>query len=613
MTAVLPPPRRGWLLKPSSRPWPAFHPYPVACLLRFSRPPVRGGLPSAAGGGRLRSNMCSLWSGDGTTRPLGGSDQIRWRLADDDGGRPDLLGDAERVPGRDELAGLELLHVRAQRVINRVPEASGLPFRWTVNPYRGCSHACVYCFARPTHEYLGFGIGEDFDRRIVVKVNAVERLRAELRSVRWRGETIAMGTNTDPYQPVEGRYRLTQGIVETLASAQQPVLDPHQVDADPARHRPAGGGDAPHTRWSTRRCRSAASTTTSGARSSRTRPTRCGAWRPCARLNEAGVPCGVHDRAGAARHLRRARAARGRGARGRSRPAPRSITPIMLHLRRGVRDALPRAGSPSDTPSCSISCATATARPTGPADARRDLSGLVPAPGRPPRRPAHALAVALRLPPGAPGALALPPDDAGRSPLAAVAVVAAGGAHPRRREVAWASRDAPGRARGAASRSSPGPGSQPIRPQRVGATSPRLPPSRRGSPGRSIQSGTGLLVCAVFLEPSGSIMYSLLPWSAVTQSRPAGRRHGRAHRAHAGVDRLDAAHGGLDHAGVAHHVGVGEVDDDQLVGPLGERLDHGVADARRAHLGGEVVGGDVLRRGHQHAPLARRTAPRGRR
>jgi DNA repair photolyase len=158
----------------------------------------------------------------GRPAPRGGREQLRWRLADDDGGRPDLLGEAERHPGRGELAGLELLHVRARRVINAVPASSRMPFRWTINAYRGCSHACVYCFARPSHEYLGLGIGDDFDRRIVVKVNAVERVRAELRAPRWAGESIAMGTNTDPYQPAEGRYRLTRGIVEALADARNP-------------------------------------------------------------------------------------------------------------------------------------------------------------------------------------------------------------------------------------------------------------------------------------------------------------------------------------------------------------------------------------------------------
>jgi DNA repair photolyase len=78
------------------------------------------------------------------------------------------------------------------------------------------------CFARPTHDYLGLNIGDDFDRKIVVKVNAVEKLRAELRSPKWKGESIAMGTNTDPYQRSEGKYRLTRGIVGVLADAANP-------------------------------------------------------------------------------------------------------------------------------------------------------------------------------------------------------------------------------------------------------------------------------------------------------------------------------------------------------------------------------------------------------
>src|SRR5207247_2401436 len=85
-----------------------------------------------------------------------------------------------------------------------------------------CSHACIFCFARPTHEYLGLNAGEDFERKIVVKVNAVERLRAELVPARWAGDPIAMGTNTDPYQRCEGKYRLTRGIVEVLGEAANP-------------------------------------------------------------------------------------------------------------------------------------------------------------------------------------------------------------------------------------------------------------------------------------------------------------------------------------------------------------------------------------------------------
>lgn len=150
---------------------------------------------------------------------------LRWRLADDRGGQGVLFEDDELVErhlGRGEYRGLEFLHVNARRVINEVPKASRMPFRFTVNAYRGCSHACVYCFARPTHEYLGLGLGDDFDRKLVVKVNAVERVRAELASPRWRGDHVAMGTNTDPYQRCEGRYHLTRGIVVELGRAANP-------------------------------------------------------------------------------------------------------------------------------------------------------------------------------------------------------------------------------------------------------------------------------------------------------------------------------------------------------------------------------------------------------
>ncbi len=151
--------------------------------------------------------------------------ELRWKLAGDDGGQGALFAEEELVDrhtGRGEYRGLEFLHVNAKRIINEVPKASRVPFRYTVNVYRGCSHACAYCFARPTHEYLGLNTGEDFDRKLVVKVNAVERLRAELRSPKWNGEHIAMGTNTDPYQRCEGKYHLTQGIIGVLAEAANP-------------------------------------------------------------------------------------------------------------------------------------------------------------------------------------------------------------------------------------------------------------------------------------------------------------------------------------------------------------------------------------------------------
>jgi len=112
--------------------------------------------------------------------------------------------------------------VRAKSIINRVPAASRMPFRYSINPYRGCSHACVWCFARPTHTYLDFNAGEDFEREIVVKVNAPELLQRELTRPTWEGEHIALGTNTDPYQWVEGRYRLMTGIWEAMRDAANP-------------------------------------------------------------------------------------------------------------------------------------------------------------------------------------------------------------------------------------------------------------------------------------------------------------------------------------------------------------------------------------------------------
>jgi len=121
-----------------------------------------------------------------------------------------------------EFRGMTFYEIRAKSIINRVPEQSYVPFRWTINPYRGCSHACGYCFARKSHTYLDLDYGEDFDTKIVVKVNAPELLRKELAAPRWQGEHIAMGTNVDPYQRAEGRYRLMRGILEALRDHANP-------------------------------------------------------------------------------------------------------------------------------------------------------------------------------------------------------------------------------------------------------------------------------------------------------------------------------------------------------------------------------------------------------
>jgi DNA repair photolyase len=102
-------------------------------------------------------------------------------------------------------------------------DSPDLFFRWSVNPYRGCFHACAYCYARPSHEYLSFGAGTDFDRKIVVKRHAPELLRAAFARPSWRGERIVFSGVTDCYQPLEATYRLTRGCLEVCEEHRQPV------------------------------------------------------------------------------------------------------------------------------------------------------------------------------------------------------------------------------------------------------------------------------------------------------------------------------------------------------------------------------------------------------
>jgi DNA repair photolyase len=96
-------------------------------------------------------------------------------------------------------------------------------FETSLNPYRGCEHGCIYCYARPTHEYLGLSAGLDFETKIMVKTNAAELLRAELESPRWQPQTLVMSGVTDPYQPVERKLRITRGCLEVLAKFRNPV------------------------------------------------------------------------------------------------------------------------------------------------------------------------------------------------------------------------------------------------------------------------------------------------------------------------------------------------------------------------------------------------------
>jgi DNA repair photolyase len=122
-----------------------------------------------------------------------------------------------------QFDGITFHEVMCKSALNKVPHAAALPFQYTVNGYRGCSHACRYCFARPTHEYLEFNSGNDFDTQIIVKTNIVDVLRRELTRPSWCRETVALGTNTDPYQRAEGRYALMPGIIGALANSGTPL------------------------------------------------------------------------------------------------------------------------------------------------------------------------------------------------------------------------------------------------------------------------------------------------------------------------------------------------------------------------------------------------------
>lgn len=118
---------------------------------------------------------------------------------------------------------VEVIADRTQTIINRVAPTSDVPFDWTVNPYRGCEHGCIYCFARPYHEYLGYSCGLDFETKIVAKHDAAALLRRELGNPRWPGEPIVMSAITDIYQPIEHKLRIARQCLEVLAECGQPV------------------------------------------------------------------------------------------------------------------------------------------------------------------------------------------------------------------------------------------------------------------------------------------------------------------------------------------------------------------------------------------------------
>src|SRR5215813_8776946 len=231
--------------------------------------------------------------------------------------------------------GMTFFEVHARSVINRVPEASRLPFRWTINPYRGCSHSCPYCFARRSHTYLDLDAGHDFNTKIVVKVNAPERVRAELAAPRWRGEHIAMGTNVDCYQRAEGRYRLMPGILAALRDAANPfsiltkgtlILRDADLLAEAAEVTDVGlavsVGSADEDL-----CR----VLEPGAPGPRRRLEVCAAFTarglPCAVLMGPVVPFLSDSPAQLAATVRQA-----------AQAGASSVTPIVLHLRPGARE-----------------------------------------------------------------------------------------------------------------------------------------------------------------------------------------------------------------------------------------------------------------------------------
>ena len=263
--------------------------------------------------------------------------QLRWRLADEPGAQQALFEEAAPTwrAGHGEFRGLEFLEVKAQRVINPVPPQSRIGFRYTINAYRGCSHRCSYCFARPTHAYLNLNIGTDFERRIVVKINAVERVRAEVQAKRWAGELIAMGTNTDPYQRCEGKYGLTRGIVEVLGEARNPfsiltkstlILRDLDILAEAAQrtsvHTAFSVGTVDDEVWKL---------SEPGTPHPRRR------LEALARLREAGVPTGVLA-APILPGISDSPAQLGALARALVEAGVESATPIVLHLRPGVKE-----------------------------------------------------------------------------------------------------------------------------------------------------------------------------------------------------------------------------------------------------------------------------------
>lgn len=267
---------------------------------------------------------------------------MRWQhmLADSEGEEP-----TARLPqfsenavlrrfNTPEFRGMTFYEVKARTIINHV-SGDRFGFNWTINPYRGCSHACGYCFARPTHTYLDFDAGTDFETKIVVKINAAVLLHKELRKPRWEGDLIAMGTNTDPYQRAEGHYKLMRGILKELNAVGNPysiltkgTLIQRDIDlltegaSRGLVHTNVSVGTVDQTVWRA---------SEPGTPNPRKRLELVG------KLNDAGIPCGVlmapilpgiSDSPEQLRETVKACADAG----------ATHISPIVLHLRPGVKE-----------------------------------------------------------------------------------------------------------------------------------------------------------------------------------------------------------------------------------------------------------------------------------
>ncbi|MEM1107169.1 MAG: radical SAM protein [Planctomycetota bacterium] len=137
--------------------------------------------------------------------------------------KPDYNDSAEASTEPAIRVPLQIFPDQTQTIINRVKPTSDVPFDWTVNPYRGCEHGCIYCFARPYHEYLGFSMGLDFETKLMAKHDAPDLLKKELGNKHWPGEPIVMSAITDIYQPIEKELRIARGCLEVMADCMQPV------------------------------------------------------------------------------------------------------------------------------------------------------------------------------------------------------------------------------------------------------------------------------------------------------------------------------------------------------------------------------------------------------